>query len=95
MLPWSCTPTAMSYESAGTGSGANQQPLTGRQLVMIRLGKAVARSTAADLQRACEFLEWAVEIRKGCSKQRAGARKAQYRRRLERAEEYQWKRRFD
>jgi hypothetical protein len=62
---------------------------------MVRLGKALARSTTADIHRVCEFLEWAIEVRKGCSKQRAGARRAQYRRRLERAEEYQWQHRFD
>jgi len=31
----------------------------------------------ADLQRAAAFLEWARGIRKGCSKQRGGARVAQ------------------
>jgi hypothetical protein len=48
--------------------------MTGRQQIMVRLGKAVARSTTGDLQRACDFLEWAVMIRKGCSRQRMAAR---------------------
>jgi hypothetical protein len=29
------------------------------------------------LQRAAMFLEWAWDVRRGCSRQRAGARKAQ------------------
>jgi len=78
--------------STEKGSGA---PLTGRQLIMLRLGKVLARSTTADIHRACDFLEWAVEVRRGCNKQRAGARRAQYQRRLERVEEYQWQHRFD
>jgi hypothetical protein len=41
---------------------------------MVRLGKAVARASTGDLQRACDFLEWAVKIRKGCSRQRMAAR---------------------
>ena len=69
--------------------------MTGRQLIMLRLGKALARSTTADIHRACDFLEWAAEIRRDCSKQRAGARRAQYQRRLERAEGHQWQHRFD
>jgi hypothetical protein len=62
---------------------------------MLRLGKAVARSTTADLQRACDFLEWAVEVRRGCAKQRGAARAAQYRRNVEQAEERRWQRRFN
>lgn len=34
-------------------------------------------ATTADLQRAAQLLEFAYDVRKGCSKQRAGARKAQ------------------
>jgi len=44
---------------------------------MARLQQAVAKSTTADLQRAAQLLEFAYDVRKGCSKQRAGARKAQ------------------
>lgn len=44
---------------------------------MERLYAAIRRSTTADIQRAAMFLEWAYEVRKGCAKQRAGARKAQ------------------
>jgi hypothetical protein len=50
---------------------------TGRELVLERLYAAVRRATTADLQRAAMFLEWAYEVRRGCSKQRSGARKAQ------------------
>lgn len=74
------------------GSGA---PMTGRQIVMQRLGKAVARATTADLQRAAQFLEWAYQVRKGCAQQRAGARRAQYKRNVEQAEQRYWDRRFD
>ena len=50
---------------------------TGRELVMERLYAALRRSTTADIQRAAMFLEWANDVRKGCSKQRANARRAQ------------------
>jgi len=53
------------------------QGRTGRQIIMARLQQAVAKSTTADLQRAAQLLEFAYDVRKGCSKQRAGARKAQ------------------
>lgn len=51
--------------------------LTGRQIVMERLGEAIRRATTADLQRAAMFLEWAWDVRRGCSKQRRQARGAQ------------------
>jgi hypothetical protein len=35
------------------------------------------QATVADLQRAAEFLEFAREVRKGCAKQRSGARRKQ------------------
>lgn len=69
--------------------------MTGRQIVMQRLGRAVARSTTADLQRAAQFLEWAAQVRRGCSQQRAASRQAQYRRNVEQAEQRAWDRRFD
>lgn len=50
---------------------------TGRELVLERLYAAIRRATAADLQRAAMFLEWAYDIRRGCDKQRSSARKAQ------------------
>ena len=34
-------------------------------------------ATVADLQRAAQFLEFAREVRKGCDKQRAKARRVQ------------------
>ena len=50
---------------------------TGREIVLERLYAAVRRATTGDLQRAAMLLEWAYEVRRGCSKQRTGARKAQ------------------
>jgi hypothetical protein len=50
---------------------------TGREIVMAWLMEEVRQASTADLQRAADFLEWARKVRKGCSKQRAGARKAQ------------------
>ena len=50
---------------------------TGREIVLERLHAAMRRATTADLQRAALFLEWAWDVRRGCSRQRAGARKAQ------------------
>jgi len=44
---------------------------------MGRLLRAVARATTADLQRAAMFLEWAWDVRAGCTKQRGKARKRQ------------------
>ena len=50
---------------------------TGRQIVLEWLTKEIRMARTADLQRAAAFLEWARGIRKGCSKQRGGARVAQ------------------
>jgi hypothetical protein len=50
---------------------------TGRELVMEWLMREVRQAKTADLHRAAAFLEWARGIRKGCSKQRNGARAAQ------------------
>jgi len=50
---------------------------TGRQLVLEWLHNEIRAARTADLQRAAAFLEWARGIRKGCSKQRGGARVAQ------------------
>jgi hypothetical protein len=50
---------------------------TGREIVLERLYAAVRQAKTADLHRAAAFLEWAFEIRKGCKKQRTGARKEQ------------------
>lgn len=50
---------------------------TGRELVMDWLQREIRLATTADLQRAAAFLEWARGVRKGCSKQRGGARVAQ------------------
>lgn len=48
-----------------------------RKEIMGRLLRAVARATTADLQRAAMFLEWAWDVRAGCTKQRGKARKRQ------------------
>jgi hypothetical protein len=48
-----------------------------RKEVMGRLLRAVARATTGDIQRAAMFLEWAYEVRAGCTKQRGRARKRQ------------------
>lgn len=50
---------------------------SGRQIILERLHAAMRTATTADLQRAAQLLEFAYDVRKGCSKQRAGARKAQ------------------
>ena len=50
---------------------------TGRELVLAWLYREIRAAKTADLQRAAAFLEWARGIRKGCSKQRGGARVAQ------------------
>ena len=48
-----------------------------RKEVMGRLLRAVARATTGDIQRAAMFLEWAREVRAGCTKQRGKARNRQ------------------
>ena len=53
------------------------RPKTGRELVLDWLNREIRAARTADLQRATAFLEWARAIRKGCSKQRGGARVAQ------------------
>jgi hypothetical protein len=55
----------------------NPSPKTGRELVLQWLYDEIKRAKTADLHRAAAFLEWAWKIRKGCSKQRIGARMAQ------------------
>ena len=50
---------------------------TGRAMMLEWLYKEIRLAKTADLQRAAAFLEWARGIRKGCSKQRGGARVAQ------------------
>ena len=50
---------------------------TGRQIVLEWLYREIRAAKTADLQRAAAFLEWARGIRKGCAKQRGGARVAQ------------------
>lgn len=50
---------------------------TGRELVLEWLNREIRAAKTADLQRAAAFLEWARNIRKGCAKQRGGARVAQ------------------
>lgn len=50
---------------------------TGRELVLDWLYKEIRAARTADLQRAAAFLQWAKAVRKGCSKQRGGARVAQ------------------
>jgi hypothetical protein len=49
---------------------------TGREIMVAWLRDEMAKATTADLQRAAEFLEFAREVRKGCSKQRAASRRA-------------------
>ena len=53
------------------------QPRSGRQLIMDRLMKAIARSTTGDLQRAAMFLERAREVRAGSRNQRTASRSNQ------------------
>lgn len=50
---------------------------TGREIVLEWLHKEIRMARTADLQRAAAFLEWARDIRKGCSRQRGGARVSQ------------------
>lgn len=50
---------------------------TGRELVMEWLMREIRQAKTADLHRAAAFLEWARNIRKGCTKQRSSARAAQ------------------
>jgi hypothetical protein len=50
---------------------------TGRELVMEWLQREIRLAKTADLHRMAAFLEWARQIRQGCSKQRSGARRAQ------------------
>jgi len=50
---------------------------TGRQLVMEWLQMEIAHATTADLQRAAAFLQFARDVRKGCTKQRGRSRRAQ------------------
>lgn len=78
MLPWRSTRIAILSGSPETTSGT----LTGRQLVMMRLGKVLVRSKVSDIERACMFLEWAVQVRSGCREQRNAAKAAQRRRYL-------------
>jgi hypothetical protein len=53
--------------------------MTGRQMVMVRLGRAIGRATAGELLRAAAFLEVAYEVRRGCQQQRRQARARQRR----------------
>ena len=58
--------------------GTDDRPaLTGRQIAVARLGKAVARASAGEIWRAAEFLEAAWEVRNGKRTQRAQARARQ------------------
>lgn len=50
---------------------------TGRQLVMEWLQMEISHATTADLQRAASFLQFARDVRKGCTKQRGRSRRAQ------------------
>ena len=50
---------------------------TGREMMLEWLYKEIRLAKTADLQRAAAFLHWARGSRKGCSKQRGGARVAQ------------------
>jgi hypothetical protein len=53
---------------------------------MERLQQAIRTATTADLQRAAMFLEFAADVRRGCSKQRNSARRARH---------YAWTKRVD
>jgi hypothetical protein len=48
--------------------------LTGRQIVVAWLHDEVRMATAADIQRAAEFLAFARDVRKGCKQQRTARR---------------------
>ncbi len=50
---------------------------TGREIVMEWLMKEIRYAKTSDLHRAAAFLEWARDVRKGCTKQRSSARVAQ------------------
>jgi hypothetical protein len=50
---------------------------TGREIMVAWLQDEMRQASVADLQRAAEFLEFARMVRKGCAKQRSGARRAQ------------------
>lgn len=50
---------------------------TGRQIMVAWLQEEMRDASTADLQRAAEFLAFAKEVRKGCTKQRHTSRKAQ------------------
>jgi len=50
---------------------------TGRQIMVAWLQDEMRHATTADLQRAAEFLAFAKDVRKGCTKQRRASRKAQ------------------
>lgn len=50
---------------------------TGREIVMAWLMQEIRQAKTADLHRAAAFLEWARDVRKGCTKQRSSARVAQ------------------
>jgi len=50
---------------------------TGRQIMVAWLQDEMRTATVADLQRAAEFLAFAKDVRKGCTKQRRTSRKSQ------------------
>lgn len=52
-------------------------PKSGRQQMLERLYDEVRLATTADLQRAASFLQFAREVRRGCTKQRSSGRRAQ------------------
>jgi hypothetical protein len=52
-------------------------PKSGRQLILDRLYEEVRTATTADLQRAASFLEFARQVRRGCTKQRSNSRRSQ------------------
>jgi len=66
-----------SVDLASLRVGLMSRSRTGRELVMEWLQREIRMAKTADLQRAAAFLEWARAVRKGCSKQRGGARVAQ------------------
>jgi hypothetical protein len=50
---------------------------TGRELILEWLMREIRVARTADLQRAALFLQWARDVRKGCSTQRKQARAEQ------------------
>ena len=52
-------------------------PKSGRQQMLERLYDEVKLATTADLQRAASFLEFARQVRRGCTKQRSNSRRSQ------------------